>query len=160
MRCPVCELVSLSVTGSRIPRNEELNKPVWAQYIIFTIYIKTQLRSWTKTTALCQRAEAPMNIWMTARPEGWWNGGGVGWGVKSQSSKTWKQKCLKTVQKLSASVADKRFRRELSQILGVKLSLWAPTFVPVMWSGYLFLISHEAHVACQKRLSSYSCFLY
>ena len=54
------------------------------------------------------------------------------------------------MQKLSASVADKRFRRELSQILGVKLSLWAQTFVPVMWSGYLFLISHEAHVACQR----------
>lgn len=95
---------------------------------------------------------------MTAGPEGGWRGGGVG--SQSLSSKTWKQKCLKNVQKLPASLADKRFRRELSQILGVKLTLWARMFVPVMWSGYLFLISHEAHVACQKRLSSYSCFLY
>lgn len=95
---------------------------------------------------------------MTAGPEG--GGAGVGWvGSQSPSSKTWKQKCLKNVQKLPASLADKRFRRELSQILGVKLTLWARTFVPVMGSGYLFLISHEAHVACQKRLSSYSCFL-
>lgn len=87
MRCPVCELVSLSVTGPRIPRNEELNKPVWAQYVIFIIHIETQLRSWTKTTTLCQRAEAPTSIRMTAGPEGWWNRAGVGWGVKSQSSK-------------------------------------------------------------------------
>ena len=87
MRCPVCELVSLSVTGPRIPRNEELNKPVWAQYVIFIIHIETQLRSWTKTTTLCQRAEAPTSIRMTAGPEGWWNRAGVGWGVKNQSSK-------------------------------------------------------------------------
>lgn len=63
---------------------------------MFITYIETRLRSWTKTTALCQRAEAPTNIWMTAGPEGGWRGDGVG--SQSLSSNTWKQKCLKNVQ--------------------------------------------------------------
>lgn len=78
VRCPVSELVRL-LQDPGFQGNKELNKPFWAQYIMFITYIETA-QILDKDHSTLPEGRGTHEHLMTAGPEGGWRG--MGWGVR------------------------------------------------------------------------------